>query len=973
MKLMRANKFSRWVATMIMLALPAMAHAQEATLSGTVADSTGGALPGVTVQAVHEATGNSFEAVTDERGSYRIPTRVGAFRITAELPGFAPVTQTVTLLVGQEAVIDLTMAVEGVQETVTVTGEAPLLNVTQSSLGGNIDPRQMSEIPLQGRNWVDLILLAPGAQLNAVDNAPSDFRNFGGGGNREGTNFQLNVDGQEITQAIDGSGGANNPKYSKDAIAEFEFLSSRFDATQGRSSGLQVNAVTKSGTNTVSGSLSSYFRHDRFNGEDFVAKRVLPYENQQVSGTVGGPIVRNKVHFFANYEYERQPRTILYTTPYPRFNIDLSADQSEKKGGGRLDAQFSTQARLMVRGNIWRSDSPDGGGGGSTPTSASFDTHVANQALGTLTNVLGNRAVNELKVGWAETETAKSLLTRVNNPNTRFTDKPNGPVILLQGIRVGGAARLPEAQGQTVYSVRDDFTYSGGSHTVKLGAEYLDRNIFDLRCVRCDGELTATKAPPPDNLEDLFPDLYDVTTWNLAPLSPLSVRWRQDFGTSFRSEIPRYSTGAWVQDDWTVASNLTLNLGVRYDLEINAFANDVALGPFLPGGQPQDRNNVAPRVGFNYSADERTVVRGGYGVYFGTVTNAHYAKLYEETTGIQTAYDGRADFASNPWNGPAPTFESVDFCNEGNVPGCRRREIVTGGAVYGPDMHMPYSHQGSLGLQRQVGDLLAFEADYVYKGHRDISTDLPMNVTYNPETGANYPFSDISRRPFPDYGYVSLGFNGGRVNYHGLETGFTKRFSDGWQASGTFTLSVTREADPCPVQWDGDSFEKVSFAVAPDIGCEYGLGIGDQRARAVFNGLWEPGYGFQLSGLYFYASGQRLPTKYGRDLREFGGFRPNQLRLRPDGTIAPRNDFVGLPLHRMDLRLQRRFPLGGRASIDGIVEVFNAFNHANFGSYGGIGGYGPQGEVSRNYKEPTQNRNVAYNPRTLQLGFRLAF
>ena len=138
-----------------MLALPVMAGAQEATLIGTVTDTTGGALPGVTVQAVHEASGNSFEAVTDERGDFRLAVRVGSYQVTAELAGFGSVVQDLTLLVGQEAVLDLTMSVGGVQESVTVTGEAPLLDVTQSSLGGNIDPRQMSEIPLQGRNWVD--------------------------------------------------------------------------------------------------------------------------------------------------------------------------------------------------------------------------------------------------------------------------------------------------------------------------------------------------------------------------------------------------------------------------------------------------------------------------------------------------------------------------------------------------------------------------------------------------------------------------------------------------------------------------------------------------------------------------------------------------------------------------------------------------------------------------------------------------
>jgi hypothetical protein len=261
---------------------------------------------------------------------------------------------------------------------------------------------------------------------------------------------------------------------------------------------------------------------------------------------------------------------------------------------------------------------------------------------------------------------------------------------------------------------------------------------------------------------------------------------------------------------------------------------------------------------------------------------------------------------------------------------------------------------------------MAFEADYVYEGRRDFQRDLPVNISYNPVTGVNYPFNDLSRRPFPEWGYVSLTVNGMRSNSHSLQTAFTKRFSDGWQASGTYTLSVFRDAGPRPIQWNGTGFEEVPFETAPDLGGEYGLAVGDQRHRAVFNGIWQTRFGIQVSGLYFFGSGQRFPTNYGTDLRQIGAPRPNELRLRPNGTIVPRNNFVGSQIHRVDLRVQRRFPLGWRAGIDGIVEVFNVFNHANYG------GFTTQ-ESSSNYGRPVQNINVAYAPRTLQLGFRFAF
>jgi hypothetical protein len=944
-----------------------MAHAQEATLSGTVTDTTGGALPGVTVRAVHEASGNSFEAVTDERGDYRIPARVGAYRVTAELPGFAPITRTVTLLVGQAAVVNLQLALSGVQESVTVTGEAPLLDVATSSLGGNIDPRQMQELPVQGRNWMELVMLAPGARVNAVTDAPSEAGGTGPSSGRKGTDFQLNLDGQQVTQQLNAA-SSRQPHFSKDAIAEFEFLSSRFDATQGRSTGLQVNAVTKSGTNTYSGTLAGNFRHDRFNAADHVANRVLPYQNQQISGTFGGPVRQDRAHFFGYFEYERTPNTRVWNTPYPRFNLDMSGVDDGKIGGGRFDAQFSPRNRVSFRGSKWVSTQLSGGGAITTPSSSGYAVKKSQQYLGTLTQILSSRAVNEVRGGY--TDTFDENLKDLRNPLGQY--RFHGPHVMLRGMTAGAQLRHPGLQFHDVWSVRDDFTYTfskGGRHTLKAGAEYLKQGIDSQRCVRCDGELTANAGPIPANIEDLFPDLFDVSTWNLAPLSSISTRWRQEFGP-VRQLVPRDSSAVWLQDDWTVTPRLTVNLGVRYDVELNAFANDVDLGPFLRGNRPNDLNNVDPRLGFTFSYNDRTVFRGGYGIFHGTILGAHYTQFYDDIIAIAVANDGRPDFAANPFNGPPPTYEELQsrLCTNGIVPGCVRPEAPTGGAVYGPEFQMPYAHQGSIGVQRQLSSVMALDVDYVYTGDRGQPRDVPVNVTYNPATGANYPFSDISRRPFPDWGIVSLTVNGQRGNRHALETALTKRFNNGWQASGTYTLAYSRDADPEPVHWDAAQgrLVPVPFPLAKDMGGEYGFAIGDQRHRAVFNGIWDAPYGFQISGLYFFGSGERRQTNYGVDLRQLGDVRPGENRLRPDGTIVSRNNFVGEPLHRVDLRLQRGFGLGGRVRLDGILEVFNAFNHANFGSY-------VTNESSASYGRPQQSSVVAYFPRTMQLGFRLVF
>jgi hypothetical protein len=186
------------------------------------------------------------------------------------------------------------------------------------------------------------------------------------------------VDGQQVTQNIASGGGVGNPMFSRDAIAEFQFIANRFDATQGRSSGVQVNAITKSGTNTAAGTFSGYFRNDRFNAPDFIRGAVLPYSNQQLSGTFGGPIRRDRIHFFVNYEYEREPQTFTFSTPYPRFNLDLSATRTQEMGGARVDIQVSPQTRVMVRANMGGDERPiDNPPAGAHPSAAGlFERHM---------------------------------------------------------------------------------------------------------------------------------------------------------------------------------------------------------------------------------------------------------------------------------------------------------------------------------------------------------------------------------------------------------------------------------------------------------------------------------------------------------------------------------------------------------------------------------------------------------------------
>ncbi len=308
----------------VLLAMASAAAAQESTLRGTLTDSSSAALPGVVVRAVNAETGNSFEAITDVRGAYRIPVRVGRYTVSAELPGFTSGERKVTLLLGQEADVSFQLSLGGLTETLTVTAERPFVETAQSSINGHIDPEQAQALPLNGRNWMELVLIAPGARGNAIDNRATAAPTTTGGTQGNG-DFEINLDGQQITQLLSVAAGAGPPRFSRDAIGEVELKSGRFDATQGRALGLQVNVVTSSGANQFMGSTSGYFRHDTLE-----RRRSGGRTRAAVSGSAvrrapsAARCAATGCTSSSPMKGERNPQTAVYSTPYPAFNGDLS-------------------------------------------------------------------------------------------------------------------------------------------------------------------------------------------------------------------------------------------------------------------------------------------------------------------------------------------------------------------------------------------------------------------------------------------------------------------------------------------------------------------------------------------------------------------------------------------------------------------------------------------------------------------------
>jgi hypothetical protein len=966
-------------------ALPVTGYAQEAVLTGTVSDSTGGVLPGVTVVAVLEATGNRFEAVTDEAGIYRIPVRVGVYTVTAELSGFATQSRTgLQLLVGQTATINLQMGPSTVQETVTVTAEAPLLNVATSALGGNVDPQQVQELPVNGRNWMALALLAPGSRTSST-NATSPLPDRNGGEVRE---YQTNLDGMQVTNSL---GGGGQPAFSQEMIAEFQFISNRFDATQGRSQGVQVNVVTKSGTNRLGGSFRANFRDDKFNAQDPALGRKVPISNQQFAGSLGGPIMRDRLHYFGFYEYEREPRTSIWNTPFPSFNVALQGEATKKLGGARLDYQISPQTRLMLKGNLTKTYVPFGNGSNNNhPANTASTAETQNTTQAQLTQVLSNRALNEVRVAWAGYIFKNANLTTWTN-HWAAVNGPYGPVtsgsprIQFTGFNITGNNGYPRHRSQDLYSVQDAFTFSynaRGRHDLKAGGEFLLHHEMSANCTNCMGNIDArggaisTLRP---GIEDIFPDPFNVDTWNLAAISPLVRTYRLGVHKGRRDDVDLPYYAAYVQDDWKMTNRLTLNLGVRYDLTAGSFAQKGEFLPFMEAGRPEDANNVQPRLGFAYQLNDRTVMRGGAGKYYAEVITPVVLYALEPATiaVLEVANDGRPDFAANPFNGPAPTFEQAvtRFCSApeqaANFAAWRARNfagaapcVLRGAGEMAPPAdyaHVPQTWQTTIGVQRQIGNAMSVEADYVYSRGRDEKfIQENVNIAFNPQTGVNFPYSNRALLPYPQFGIVAMTPFTGRSAYHALQTAFTKRLSNRWQAGATYTLAGLWSAEGQPLMGvPGQTPIEVPFPVAEDLGGPGGwtFAESDQRHRAVFNGIWQVGRGFQLSGLHYFGAGNRGSSNYGGDRRGLGS--GGEQRLRPDGTIVPKNAFIQPAQNRTDIRVQQRLPLP-RVPIDLIAEAFNVFNRPNW-------------ELETQESSADYGERVAAQYRSAQFGFRMTF
>jgi len=919
------------------------ALAQEASIAGVITDSSKAVLPGVTVTATNLETGVQVTAATDDRGQYRLPpVAPGRYRLKAELSGFSTVVvESIELLVGQNASVPLTLGLATVSETVTVAEGAPLVDTASSQVAGNVDRREMESLPLQGRNWLELSKLVKGITANDITNTPGVSDDM----------FQLNLDGQQITQKVAGS-GFGQPRFSRESIAEFQIVTNLFDITQGRSLGTQVQAISRSGTNRLAGSFYGNFRDDALNAASPISHTVLPYKNRQIGGTIGGPIVKDKLHYFFSVEDEREPGTAFVTfSTLPGESFSIPYKNTQKSYLGRVDDQLSLNNRLSVRASRWDWANPYVGstatGALLHPSNSSNQTKDATNVLGTWSSVStgSGSLVQELKIGY----------NKFNWGNQPQAGLENTIEYRFPGLTIGKPYNYPQIFHQNNFESRYDLTWHHGIHDVKLGGEFMYvSNTGDWR-IQQVGVMTFTSLPADITTRIPQDAALDPSKWNFSGLDSIVQRFDQNFhaGGAWTIDIPRPTWAVWFGDNWRPINQLTVNYGVRWDVDLGAtnppdvitstipIDNGKFSGDFGFKTGIRDLKNVAPRAGFAWNVGNRNdlVIRGGTGLYFTTpVSNVTFSpQIYSQMITATFPNDGKANFVLDPTRG----INSYDAA-KASLPAQSPR-------IISPDFKNPYTWQSSIGFQKQLNDVTGFDVDLVhYNEYRDTRTIDP-NLFYDPVTGYNK--NPALGRPNPAYGVISYFVSTGHQDQTMITSSLHRRFKGGLQVGATYALMLSMHDDGT-IAYGGASGNNPF----DNLNGEYATATGFQRHTVRTWAVVALPYGFSTSLNYAYGSGNRYAASIATAPYGKGG--TNRLNLTAagaatnaitiptavldrwegaavinSGDVIPRNALEGTPIHKVDVRLQKDIPLGGNVKAQLIGEVFNLFNHANYNNF----------------------------------------
>jgi hypothetical protein len=977
----------------VLLAVPAWAQQGTTELRGRVVDAQGGVLPGVTVTVRNQATGMYRETVSGTDGSFIASGLTpGTYEAVAELQGFKKFNRKdLVLEVGKTVSIDVKMEVGGIEQTVTVTSESPLVDVTSKEVGGNITSETLVQLPSVNGNFIGFVGLLPGIVPSiSTESFGSDSISVNG---QDPRNNNYMLDGGNNNDDVIGQRAGTQARTPIEAVQEFQVLTNQFDAEFGRTAGAVINAVTKAGSNQVHGSGFGYFQRRGLTEKGFFEKeKNLNKPNTKYDrwgGTVGGPIVKDKLHYFGSLERFAidRPNTINIVAR-PEFNGTQVTQDRVWNTIARGDHQLNANNTYSVR---WlREASPQLNQiiGAVTPAAGREESDIDQTFSTNVNSVLTSTQVNTLRVTWTRENVA--FANHCFNTNGRDLSKCP-PTLAFQTFT---DQQDNTAQARIDDAIQFDETLAWflpnhhGDHDIKFGAQYEYTGALNLNQGNLNGTFTfgLSNGPFDRNNPATYPDRFSIRVG----------------GESRIYEKIHYFAG-FAQDKWRVNSHLTASLGLRYDLE--AMPTPTGDQPLI-SKTPVDKNNFAPRLGLTYDLDGGTsVLRGGYGRFFEREHLELIAALWNPLFALSSAQTFPASGPdTNPRNGRLPTDPFL--VNGPTINTALLNQLFPAGVPVqstGPTWDNstrsnPYTDEITAGYERQLAGNLAVSADVVHQNSRNML--MVLNLNPNQRSNSNVNNSTLTRigspaltegratllQKFPGLlnfsGAVNQFVNTGKIDYDALMLQLKKRFSHNYSAQVSYTFGNARG------NYSGAGAPGSNFQVGQDLHLELNEGPTDFDIRHNFTvsgtALVPHTYGLNVSWVARALSGTPFSLTNGAVDADLNGIQAEPLAAGDYSGVgvdaqgnktdpytvknyeSKRNGARAPGFFDLDMRFGYRIPLSKNRRLELAADVFNLTNHVNFATPGG------------NQNAPTSfllltAYSTSYSPRKLQIGARIQF
>lgn len=965
----------------LLLAVAAEARQGSSSLRGRVTDQQQAVLPGVAITVTHAENGNIRETVSGPDGTYLVPGLLpGPYRVVAELSGFSRLTQeNIVLRIGTTLQVDLTMGVGTLQESLTVTAESPQVDLTTAQVGGNVSTGEITNLPSGNGNFTSLLAILPGVVYNRASDGQSDNVTING---QPGSGVVFMLDGGSNNDDLRGGSAGAQTRPALETIQEFQVVMNQFDAEYGAALSGVVNAITKQGTNASHGSVIGYFTNTAMTSKDFFVQQQgldkPDTRNIRYGGTIGGPIVRDKMHYFASYEKQDRDEGRSFNYPTRPDKSFTTAQQTRMQNYMvRLDHQLSADRRYSVR-YLWdhqptvNQPLADGDRGGTVDT-LSQDKDNDWTLVGNYSWVMGSTKLYNVRAALVHEKPVRGQALYQETGD--WTQAP--PTLQYLSFIDQADTNRADFRVMDSYGLDNTFTWFvpalKGSHEFKFGSQYVYGEHFEENQRFMNGAFQFTSDRP----------------FNAA--DPSSYPERLTIRVPGKSEAlsRTHSLGLYVQDKWQISTALTVNLGLRYDIHVSPVRWD--FNPMFsdPSAYPIDRNNVAPRVGFAYNLGGKAVLRGGYGLFFEKQYIDRF-QIYQLNQVFSRSFIAQFPLTqadSGPSQGRLPTHPLLvngpvlnrALVNELVSPGSLARNT---GEVWldNPDRHLPYAHQTSLGYERQLGAQLSASVDYTHMWNRDLPIRFNLNPGIKQTTGRTAPIArtdlqglagQLGITPFSANVFTRM--LDGRTDYDGVSVQLEKRFSRYWGARVSYAAGYGRGNS------DGGPTAVNNFQVLEDANRQLNEGPTSLDRRHTFSlsgrievpwiaGLTASGVVRLSSGTPFTIHNSNIDADRNGVLVDpvapgtYSGVGQNAITVENAGG---RNGAYGPGYRNIDARVGYRARMRQGLSLDLFFEAFNLTDEANF--------VNPTGDQrSGSFLVPTALQGGGF-PRQFQLGARFGF